>query len=313
MRETGTVFDIQRFSVHDGPGIRTTVFLKGCPLRCLWCHNPEGISQKPELMFFEYKCLGCGTCARVCPEGAISLPPERIPPAPPLGAGKEKIFPALDREKCTGCGKCAEACPSGAWRLVGQRITVEDLLCALERDALLYDRSQGGVTFSGGEPLFQPDFLLSALRACKEKQIHTAVDTSGYAPWRVLEKIAPFVDLFLFDLKPMDEEEHRRYTGVSNRPIHENLRRLAKLGRPVIVRVPLIPGITDTERNIQALVAFFRELGGGIQGVELLPYHDVAEKYQRLGRSYGMPPLPRPTEESLAELRARIAEVVPCR
>ncbi|MCS7216688.1 MAG: glycyl-radical enzyme activating protein [Candidatus Bipolaricaulota bacterium] len=298
MRETGIVFDIQRFSLHDGPGIRTTVFLKGCPLRCLWCHNPEGLSPKPELMFFDYKCLGCGTCARVCPEGALAQ-----------GAGAK---PRLAREKCAGCGRCAEACPSGAWRLVGRTITVEELLSLLERDALLYDRSQGGVTFSGGEPLFQPDFLHAALAACKERRIHTAVDTSGYAPWDVFERIAPLTDLFLFDLKPMDEEAHRRYTGVSNRLIHANLRRLAELGRPVRVRVPLIPGITDTEENLQALLALLGEVQGRILGVELLPYHDVAEKYQRLGKSYGMPSLSRPSEARLAELRARIAQVVPC-
>lgn len=301
MDATGVIFDIQRFSVHDGPGIRTTVFLKGCPLRCRWCHNPEGIFPEPELMFFEYKCISCGTCARVCPEKAISFSSE---------GGKGKAFPRLEREKCTGCGVCAEACPSGAWRLVGKRITVGELISVLERDEVLYDRSQGGVTFSGGEPLFQPDFLFSALQACKERRIHTAVDTSGYAAPEVLTKIALLVDLFLFDLKPMDEEEHRRYTGVSNRIIHENLRALVRLGRPVVVRVPLIPGITDTERNIQALAGFLRELRHGIQGVDLLPYHDVAEKYQRLGRIYGMPSLSRPAEERVAELRDRLARAV---
>ncbi len=300
MGKTGVVFDIQRFSVHDGPGIRTTVFLKGCPLRCLWCHNPEGIFPGPELMFFEYKCLSCGTCARVCPEKAIVLVPT------------EGAKPALDRRKCTGCGICAEACPSGAWRRVGRTITVEELLSALERDALLYDRSEGGVTFSGGEPLFQPEFLLAALKACKERHIHTTVDTSGHAPTSVLAAIAPCTDLFLFDLKPMDEEEHRRYTGVSNHLIHENLRKLVEWGKPVIVRVPLIPGVTDTDRNIQMLVAFLRELRGGIKKVELLPYHDVAEKYQRLGRPYDMPQLSRPPEERVQELRERIAQVVPC-
>jgi len=298
MNETGVIFDIQRFSVHDGPGIRTTVFLKGCPLRCLWCHNPEGISPNPELMFFEYRCLGCGTCAKVCPEGAIR--------------GEPRGKPQVDRMKCLGCGRCAEACPSGAWRLVGKRISVEELLSTLERDVLLYDRSGGGVTFSGGEPLFQPDFLRAALKACKEQGMHTVVDTSGFAPPAVLEEIAPLTDLFLFDLKPMDAEEHRRYTGVPNRLIHENLRRLVELRRPVVVRVPLIPGITDTERNIQALVAFLAELGKGIQRVELLPYHDVAEKYARLGKAYSLPPIPRPSEEHLAALRARLAQVVPC-
>lgn len=297
MTEAGVVFDIQRFSVHDGPGIRTTVFLKGCPLLCLWCHNPEGISPRPELVFFEYKCMACGTCARVCPEKAIVF----------------AALPQLDRRKCHGCGLCAEACPSGAWRLVGKKITVGELISVLERDELLYDRSQGGVTFSGGEPLFQPGFLLAALKACQERRIHTAVDTSGYAAPSVFEHIIPRTDLFLFDLKPMDEGEHRRYTGVSNRLIHENLRQLVALGRPVVVRVPLIPGVTDTEQNVQALMAFLGELGSGIQGVELLPYHDVAEKYQRLGQAYKMPYLPRPSEEKLLQLRTRLAEVVPCK
>lgn len=169
------------------------------------------------------------------------------------------------------------------------------------------------MTFSGGEPFFQTGFLRSALKACKERRIHTVVDTSGYVAPSVLKEIAPLTDLFLFDLKSMDEGEHRRYTGVSNRLIHENLRRLAAQGRPVVVRVPLIPGVTDTEQNVQALIAFLRELGSGVQGVELLPYHDVAEKHQRLGQAYKMPYLPRPSEEKLSQLRARLAEVVPRR
>ncbi len=300
MNITGIIFDIQRFSVHDGPGIRTTVFLKGCPLRCLWCHNPEGISPKPELMFFDYNCLGCGTCVRVCPEKAIAFD---------VQAQKR---PVLTQERCTGCGICARACPSGAWRLVGRTVTVEELLSELERDVLVYDRSAGGVTFSGGEPLFQPEFLCAALKACKERRVHTVVDTSGFAPTPVLEEVANLADLLLFDLKPMDEGEHRSYTGVSNGLVHANLRKLVEWKRPVIVRVPLIPGITDTERNVQMLVGFLAELRAGIKQVELLPYHEVAQKYERLGKIYGMPPLPRPAEERLRELRARIAQVVPC-
>lgn len=302
---SGRIFDIQRFSIHDGPGIRTTVFLKGCPLRCLWCHNPEGISPEPELMFFEYKCLGCGTCFRACPVGALT----------PSSAG-EKNVPRLDRERCTGCGQCAEACPGEAWRLVGRMISVEELLTFLERDRLLYERSGGGATFSGGEPLDQPDFLRAALWECRRLGIPTALDTSGFAPPETFREIAPLVDLFLYDLKLLDPVEHQRFAGVPNTWILRNLLWLVESGRgkDVIVRIPVVPTLTDTEHNLRALSRFLADLQGhgGVREIHLLPYHDVAEKYARLGKPYPMPPLAGPSGAALSALRERLASAGLC-
>lgn len=277
MTYNGLIFDIKRFAVHDGPGIRTTVFMKGCPLRCWWCHNPEGISPKNELMFFEYKCMRCRTCAGVCPAGAIFFE-------------NEGGFPKIERNLCIGCGICADACPTNAMRLVGRVINVEELIIKeLERDVLFYDKSGGGVTFSGGEPLAQPHFLKEALKRCKEHGFHTALDTSGFAPRDTFEEVMDYVDFFLFDLKLAKEEHHKKYTGVSNEPIRENLRLLddAGKGKDVLLRLPVIPGITDTNENIEGLVEFASSLKD-IRQIELLPFHDVSEKYARLSREYKM-------------------------
>ncbi|SHF16393.1 pyruvate formate lyase activating enzyme [Desulfofundulus australicus DSM 11792] len=289
MTGEGLIFDIKRFAIHDGPGIRTTVFMKGCPLRCWWCHNPEGIRPVCEPMYFEYKCIECGTCAGVCPTGAI------VP---------EKGAPYLDREKCTGCGVCSEACPTGALKLAGRTITVEELLQELERDVLFYDNSGGGVTFSGGEPLMQHRFLVEALRECKRRDLSTALDTSGYAAGDVFAAVLDYVDVFLFDLKLADDGEHRKYTGVSNVPIRNNLRMLADTGRggDVILRLPVVPGITDTEKNIEGFLEFVVSLKG-IRRVDLLPFHDVSEKYCRLGREYKMPACGAPAPERLRYIK----------
>jgi pyruvate formate lyase activating enzyme len=286
--ETGLIFDIQRFSVHDGPGIRTTVFFKGCPLRCLWCHNPESQAALPELLHWPGRCIGCGECAAACPQAAI-----------PPGGGLP------DPQRCTTCGACVEVCYADAREIAGREMTVSEVMALVERDVPFYDQSGGGMTASGGEPLWQHDFLLALLRACREREIHTALDTCGFAPWAVLDAVRHYVDLFLYDLKLMDEARHRRYTGASNEPVLHNLRALARLGHAVAVRVPLVPGVNDDEENLERTAALVAALGG-VERVHLLPYHDTARgKYQRAGREYDLPMLEPPSAEGVVEI-ARI-------
>lgn len=294
MTNKGFIFDISRFTVHDGPGIRTTVFLKGCPLKCWWCHNPEGISQESVLMFFEFKCIKCNTCLHKCPKDAISFENLR----------------RIDREKCNNCGLCSEHCPTGAIRQVGTSMTVDVLMSQIERDILLYDNSDGGVTFSGGEPLLQHNFLKEVLQECKKKDIHTVLDTSGYSSREVFSSIMNYVDLFLFDLKLAEEAEHRLYTGVSNKIIKENLRMLVDMGRghDVILRLPIIPGITDTEKNIDGLIKFISKLRG-INEINLLPFHNVCEKYERLGMEYNMTVRQAPEPESIKQIKQKFEQV----
>lgn len=271
---TGLIFDIRRYAVHDGPGIRTTVFLKGCPLSCWWCHNPESQSAEPQLMFREARCAHCGACAQACPQAAIAW---------------QGGLPVTEAARCTRCGACTRACPAGARELTGQDLNVPQVMALLRRDVAFFDQSGGGVTLSGGEPLDQPEFSAALLRACQAEDIHTALDTCGYAPWEVLDEVRTHTDLFLYDVKLMDDDLHRRYTGVSNRLILENLRRLAGLGHKIILRVPLIPGITDGEDNLRAIAELARSLPNTPR-VDLLPYHDAARlKYQRLGIAYPLP------------------------
>jgi pyruvate formate lyase activating enzyme len=215
-KHEGIIFDIMRYAIHDGPGVRTTIFMKGCPLQCWWCHNPEGISSTNDLAYFDYKCIGCKTCVNVCPTKAITF-------------NRDKHF--IDRNTCTKCGVCADTCPTGALKIIGRKISLEDLMATIERDIILYDTSGGGVTFSGGEPLYQPLFLKEALKECEDRKIHVALDTSGYAHPEVFKSIAEHVDLFLYDLKLLDDFNHRKYTGVSNKLIIENLTYLVEIGR----------------------------------------------------------------------------------
>ena len=284
---TGTVCDIMKFSTRDGPGIRTTVFLKGCPLSCWWCHNPESQSARPQLMFRPNLCNQCLTCLSVCEQGAISA--------------RDGIV-STDLDKCTLCQACAEACYTGAREIVGREMTVAEVMAQVERDIPFYDESGGGVTLSGGEPLLQRDFSLALLQACKEKDIHTAVDTSGFAPWQVLDRIRPYVDVFLYDLKLIDAARHQEFTGASNVLILQNLRALAERGHTIAVRVPIIPGINDDDETLRQIGTFAAALPR-LSSVSILPYHQAGvEKYRRLHQAYRLPDARPPSDERMAEI-----------
>jgi len=267
-----TIFAVKGYALHDGPQIRTTVFFKGCPLSCLWCHNPEGLSPGIEIVTLRDRCVGCGDCVIACPQQALETGP----------TGDTARNQAL----CTACGRCVEACPALAHEATGWRTTVTAVIAAIEKDRPFHDTSGGGVTFSGGEPLLQPDFLLALLQECGRRQIHRTVDTTGFAATATVLTIAAETDLFLYDLKIMDNARHRRYTGVDNGLILANLAALCRAGHQVRVRIPLVAGVNDGEDDIRAVLAFLDDLPG-ITGIDLLPYHGSGRaKYRKLGRNY---------------------------
>ena len=272
MTTIGTIFDIKRFSIHDGPGIRSTVFLKGCPLTCKWCHNPESQSPIPELVFHPERCLNCGACAEVCPAGVTVI------------NGGEVHYLSGNNGECQVCGKCALVCYPGARELIGYEISPGEVVGELVKDLPFYQESGGGVTFSGGEPLFQIDFLEETLKLCKEQGLHTALDTCGACSWEDLERLLPYLDLVLYDIKVMDNTQHTAYTGSSNKMILDNFQRLSQTKIPLRIRRPVIPGVNDSPEEIEALGDFIHNQNG-VKRIDLLPYHALsADKYKRLGR-----------------------------
>lgn len=268
------LFDIQRASMVDGPGIRTTFFFKGCNLRCAWCHNPESQNARPELLVYPGQCSGCGACKKVCPH---------------------------PNEACTGCGSCAEVCPTGARRLAGRDYSADELLKIAMKDRDYYICSGGGVTFSGGESMLYPDEVAELAARCQENGIATAVDTAGCVPWEHFEKVTPYADLFLYDIKSMEDETHRRFTGVGNTLILANYRKLIASGKRVWVRVPVIPGVNDGEENLLLLRELFAAYPP--EKIECLPYHRMGEgKYVALGRE--VPLFTPPTKEKMQKIKA---------
>jgi len=289
MTTTGIVFEVKRFAVHDGPGVRTSLFFKGCPLRCRWCHNPEGISPQPQLAYFQHKCIHCGECVTVCPVHAHSITDGR------------HVFV---RTKCQACGACESACLGGALRLYGKRISVDEAVKLAIEDRDFYG-TQGGVTLSGGEPLMQPEFCYEFLTALKRQGIHTAVDTCGCVAWEAMEKILPVTDLFLFDFKHADSTEHRKLTGQGNERILDNLQHLVECQARVQMCVPLVPGCNDSENNLMAIGKLFKTLR--IEQAKVLPYHAMARsKYAALGIPDTLPQVDPPSSEQMAHVNNSI-------
>ncbi len=285
----GIIFDIKRYAIHDGPGIRTTIFLKGCPLRCQWCQNPEGQETYPEIILRSSRCATeCNECVSVCPRDAISKDGNSI---------------EIDKAKCDLCAKCEEVCVYEALEIVGREMTVQEVMEEIEKDRVFFDESGGGITFSGGEPLMHVDFLEALLKEIGKKNIHVTLDTSGYVAFEDLGRICDKVDLFLYDLKIMDDEKHEKYTGVSNKIILENLRKLTELGKSVAVRIPLISGINDDNQSIHMFVDFLQSLKN-IKQINLLSYHrGGCEKYKRLRKEKFAKTFNSPSDERIEDIK----------
>jgi pyruvate formate lyase activating enzyme len=293
----GTVFNIQRFSIHDGPGIRTTVFLKGCSLHCFWCHNPEGICLQPQIQFFAERCINCGACVGACQHGANSVQDGKL---------------QFDRSRCQECGECIDTCYAEARALVGKEMSPAEVFQEILKDRDYYASSAGGVTLSGGEPVLQPEFSGEVLALCKQAGLHTAIETAGNVPWKDLQALLPVVDLILMDLKQMDSARHRAAVGVSNERLLKNAQNLAAQSAiPIQFRIPVIPGVNDSPADVAATASFVRGLAGaraaagnpGKITLDLLPFHRLAgDKYRSLDQDHRASSLTPPSKEKMEEL-----------
>jgi pyruvate formate lyase activating enzyme len=280
------IFNIQKFSIHDGPGIRTTVFFKGCQLKCIWCHNPESQNFKKEILYNKNKCTLCGNCVKTCQNNAIEI---------------NNNFLKMNMDKCTFCGDCTVCCINSARQIAGKEYTVDEVMEEVLKDRVFYKNSKGGATLSGGEPLIYAEFVEELLMKLKKENIHTAVDTCGCVDFKVLERVSRYTDLFLYDLKTMDDEKHILYTGVSNINIIDNLIKLSEIHNNINLRLPLIEGINADEDNILGILRLIKKTN--IKKINLLPYHDIAmHKYEKLGREY-YEYMKRPADEKLEEFK----------
>jgi len=283
------IFDIKHFAINDGPGIRTTFFFKGCPLSCVWCHNPESISPKVQKLYTKSKCIGSLKCIEVCPNNALTLTKDGI---------------KTDWNKCKLCGLCAEVCPTKAIEMSGKLILAKEILEIAENERPFYEESGGGVTFSGGEPLMHSKFLLPILKELGKRKIHRVIDTTGFALRNTLEKIAKHTDIFLYDLKLIDSEKHLKFTGQRNEVIISNLKWLATSGAEIIIRIPLIKGVNTSKKCIGKMAKLVSSLSGKPKQVNLLPYHDIAKmKYEKLGGNYQPGDISEPSEDKIETFR----------
>nr|CAO03077.1 1-methyl alkyl succinate synthase activase [Azoarcus sp. HxN1] len=276
------IADIQKFSVNDGPGFRTSVFLKGCSMRCAWCHNPETIAFESQIFWKSRLCMQCGTCARICPRGAANKP---VPVEAAQAEGS--TYYKIDHDKCDACMECVSACPYSAMEITGRTMSVDEIMTIVEQDMLFYKNSGGGFTLSGGDPTAFPDFSETLLREAKRRELHTCMDTNGHCAWSVFERVMPHVDIFLLDLKHLDDGPHREMTGVTNRRVLENMASLVKANAEVWIRIPFIPQFSDQIDYHQRVADFLVELPGSIARVDIIPFHNFCQtKYQWLGRDW---------------------------
>lgn len=284
----GLIYSIQKFAVHDGPGIRTLIYMKGCPLSCVWCSSPQSQKPEPEIIYYEVRCKKCGSCIEACPVKAISMTEDGI---------------KIDRVICNGCGECAEICQNQALEFAGREVTVAELFGEINKDSGFFRRSGGGITVGGGEPTMQPEFVAEFLKRCKQNNIHTAIETCGFVSWENLEKILNYVDLVYMDIKHMDSAVHEKLTSVPNTLILENIRKASAL-HTMIIRIPVVPGYNDSDDNIIATVKFASQLGANLLRVELLPYHKFgSQTYGRIGREYELQHVEPPDDARMESLK----------